>query len=180
MTSFWLPQIIAYFATFIYGSFFEWTLHRFVMHRRQPLVPYPFELHAMVHHKLFQSDETFHAKNKEVLNHVTFVPRDYLILLCVNAPLFLAVEFLTGLPVAIGASFAVLTYLVMFDTVHWMFHVPRSRFFENLGPYRWLKRHHLLHHRYQTRNLNVVFPLADFVLGTRVSAPNPGAQVLQV
>ena len=35
---------------------------------------------------------------------------------------------------------------------------------------RWLFRrlngHHLLHHRYMHKNFNVVFPLADFCLGT--------------
>ena len=175
-----ISQSVAFLATFVYGSFFEWTLHRFVMHKRQKLVPYPFELHAMIHHKMFGWDETFHAQSKEMLEHVTFVPRDYLILLCINAPLFLAVQWITGLQVALGGCLAVLMYLGMFDALHWMFHVPRARFVENFGPYRWIKRHHLLHHRYQNRNYNVVFPLADFTLGTRISRPREGAHVLQV
>src|SRR5262245_40912219 len=175
-----ISQFAAFLATFVYGSFFEWTLHRFFMHRRQKIVPYPFELHAMIHHKIFGSDETFHAQSREMLEHVTFVPRDYLILLCINAPLFLAIQWLTGLQIALGCSVAVLTYLGLFDALHGMFHVPRARIVERFWPYRWLKRHHLLHHRYQTRNFNVVFPLADFTLRTRISRPREGAQVLQV
>ena len=175
--------VIAIVASFlggmVYGSFFEWTLHRFVMHRRQKLVPYPFELHALVHHKLFRADDSFHAQSKEVLDHVTFVPRDYLILLCINAPIFLAVQWITGFQVALGASLAVLVYLGLFDSLHWMFHVPRARILERAGPYRWLKMHHVLHHRHQSRNFNVVVPLADYVLGTRISVPQAGAQVLQ-
>jgi sterol desaturase/sphingolipid hydroxylase (fatty acid hydroxylase superfamily) len=99
--------------------------------------------------------------------HVTFTPRDYLILLLINAPLFLAVEWLTALPIALGASLAVLAYLGIFDTLHWMFHVPQARFIERMWFFRALKQLHRLHHRYQTRNLNVVLPLADLVFRTR-------------
>ena len=44
------PQIIVFFAVIVYGSFFEWTLHRFIMHKRT-IISYPFELHALLHHK---------------------------------------------------------------------------------------------------------------------------------
>ena len=33
-----------------------------------------------------------------------------------------------------------------------------------------LARYHCLHHRHLDRNFNVVFPLADYVLGTSVRA----------
>ena len=81
---------------------------------------------------------------------------------------------------AIGGSLAILSYLGMFDILHWCFHVPKGRWFERFGPFRWIKRHHLLHHKYQTRNFNVVFPLADLCLGTLVRKPNPGAVILEV
>ncbi len=175
-----LPQIAAFFVTFAYGSFFEYTLHRFVMHKRQKLLPFPFELHAMLHHRIFQADETFHAQDDFMKSHVTFVPRDYLILLLVNAPLYLAVEFFTGWPITIGATIAILSYIGMFDILHYCFHVPAGRWFENVPGFRFLKRHHLLHHKYQNRNLNVVFPLADAVFGTLVMKPKEGAVVLEV
>jgi len=34
--------------------------------------------------------------------------------------------------------------------------------------FRRLNGHHLLHHRYMHKNFNVVFPVADFLLGTLV------------
>jgi hypothetical protein len=165
---YFLCQGIALGATFLYGSFFEWALHRNVMHRKT-WISYPFELHAMLHHKLFQHDETFHAQDDEMKKHVTFVPRDYILLLLVNAPVFLTVELIFQIPVTAGGLLACLIYLCAFDLLHWAFHVPNGRFFENWGWFRWIKQHHLLHHRYQNRNLNVVLPLADFVLRTRVS-----------
>ena len=169
-------QGVAFMLTFVYGSFFEWTLHRYFMHHRQKLVPFPFDLHALVHHRLFGPEETFHAKDEEMLQHVTFVPRDYLILLLINLPVFLGIEWLVGLPIALGASIAVLVYLGAFDTLHWMFHVPQARFIEKARVFVWLKSHHRLHHRYHTRNLNVVLPLADWVLRTRIGSRTARAE----
>jgi fatty acid hydroxylase family protein len=169
-----LCQGIAFLATVVYGSFFEWTLHRNVMHRKT-WISYPFELHAMLHHKIFRHDETYHALNDEMKEHVTFVPRDYVLLLMVNSPIFIAAEALLGLPILIGAWTAVLCYLGMFDLLHWSFHVPKERRLERWFWIRWLKEHHRLHHQYQNRNLNVVFPLADLVFRTRVSRERSAA-----
>jgi len=178
LTEFWIPQILGFFSFFIYGSFFEWTLHRFWMHKRS-VPPYPYELHALIHHDLFRADETFHVGSMEALEHITFVPRDYLFLLLVNLPVLLAVEWAIGLPLAAGGAIGAMAYGLIFDGLHWCFHVPAKRWFEQLGLYRWIKRHHLLHHRHQDRNLNVVFPLADLCLGTLITRPRSGT-VLQI
>jgi sterol desaturase/sphingolipid hydroxylase (fatty acid hydroxylase superfamily) len=45
-------------------------------------------------------------------------------------------------------------------------HIPRKRRIERNGIFFRLNGHHLLHHRYMNKNYNVVFPLADAVLGT--------------
>ena len=45
-------------------------------------------------------------------------------------------------------------------------HLPRNRKVEYVWWYRRLNGHHLLHHRYMNRNLNVVLPFADWLFGT--------------
>lgn len=45
-------------------------------------------------------------------------------------------------------------------------HVPMNRWIERTRAFQWLNAHHFIHHRYAFRNLNVVFPLADWLLGT--------------
>ncbi|MFO0983714.1 MAG: sterol desaturase family protein [Planctomycetota bacterium] len=175
LASYLIPQGLAFLAVTIYGSFFEWTLHRNIMHRRT-WIAHPFELHAMLHHKLFRHDGSYHAQNDEMKSHVTFVPRDYVLLLLVNTPVFLAAEWALQYPVLLGAWVAVLTYLAVFDILHWSFHVPNQRRMERWSWVRWLKEHHRLHHQYQNRNLNVVLPLADLVFRTRIAGPSePGA-----
>ena len=44
--------------------------------------------------------------------------------------------------------------------------------------YRFLARYHWLHHRYPDKNFNVVFPLADYVLGTRARANDVDLQCM--
>jgi hypothetical protein len=169
-----IAQVTAFLVTLVYGSFFEWTLHRNVMHRRTWL-SFPFEVHALLHHRIFRHDETYHALNEEMKKHVTFVPRDYILLLLVNTPVFLAAEWLFRQPVLLGGWAAVLLYLGMFDSLHWCFHVPRGRRVERWFLVRWLKEHHRVHHQHQNRNFNVVLPLADAVLGTlkRATSEDP-------
>jgi hypothetical protein len=45
----------------VYGSFFEWILHRFVMHRPVGKFDYAFCARAIVHHHTFKADHTYHV-----------------------------------------------------------------------------------------------------------------------
>jgi sterol desaturase/sphingolipid hydroxylase (fatty acid hydroxylase superfamily) len=47
-------------------------------------------------------------------------------------------------------------------------HVPRRRHIERSRWFRALQGHHRMHHVYYYRNLNVVLPIADWVLGTKL------------
>lgn len=174
-----LIQAAAFIVTFCYGSFFEHTLHRYLMHRDN-LLKYPYKLHALQHHKLFRADESYHAVNEDVKQHVSFGIGEYIILPLLHLIPFVALEIYAGLPVVIGGMLAIYAYLAAFDLTHYSMHVPNTFFFEKYGFFKWLKQHHLLHHKYQDRNLNVVLPIADFVLRTRINAPLPGQTVLEL
>src|SRR5208337_479947 len=57
-------------AAFIFCSFVEWALHRYVMHQPVGKFTYPFERHALVHHQIFKADHTYHLiheKDKETI-----------------------------------------------------------------------------------------------------------------
>ena len=55
---FWLATGFA--SAVVYCSFFEWTLHRYIMHRPLGKFRYPFESHALIHHRVFKADNTYH------------------------------------------------------------------------------------------------------------------------
>jgi sterol desaturase/sphingolipid hydroxylase (fatty acid hydroxylase superfamily) len=71
-----------------------------------------------------------------------------------------------GLGLLCGSTVAACGYYVAYEYLHWCMHVPRKRAVERTGFFFRLNGHHLLHHRYMNRNLNVVLPLADFCFGT--------------
>ena len=56
------------------------------------------------------------------------------------------------------------------NKLHLEMHKPERRVFSTWPVYTFLARYHCLHHRHLDRNFNVVFPLADYVLGTSARA----------
>ena len=94
-----------------------------------------------------------------------------------NGPVLIVLGSLPSLPLAywldcwqITATAASVTgiYYCVYEYIHWCMHLPRKRFVERSGIFFRLNGHHLLHHRYMGKNFNVVFPLADLLLGTLV------------
>ena len=45
-------------------------------------------------------------------------------------------------------------------------HQPKQRFFAKWAAYKFVARHHFLHHRYPDKNFNVAFPVGDWLFGT--------------
>lgn len=163
---FLLWNVVAFFGTTIYCSFFEWALHRFVMHKRQRLLPFPYELHAVSHHGLFGADETYHAQDENMRSHITFVVRDYILLTLVNLPVVCGAELLAGRPLLIGWFLATLAYLQAFNSLHWRWHVPSNTWFQRTAYFKWASERHRLHHGDPRGNFNLVVPLGDLLLGT--------------
>ncbi|MFZ1072265.1 MAG: sterol desaturase family protein [Verrucomicrobiia bacterium] len=151
----------------IYASFFEWTLHRFVMHRPLWRFRYPFESHALVHHRVFRADETYHLINAKDAKTIPMAWWNGPVLVAVGlAPFILAALFLGNWGFPCGALLACAGYYAAYEYMHWCMHLPKKRAVERSGIFFRLNGHHLLHHRYMKRNFNVVLPLADLFLGT--------------
>lgn len=153
---------------FAFASFFEWTLHRYIMH--SPLWHYPFHAHALVHHGRFRADHSYHLRREEDKKKVTFAWWNAPGLVLLTLPFLLSLGFAFGWPVFWGGLTAVVSYYALYESLHWCMHVPRDRRVEKTRVFRWLNAHHHVHHYYAFKNLNVVFPLADWLLGSLVPA----------
>ncbi len=65
-------------------------------------------------------------------------------------------------------------YYIGYEGTHYLMHRPTFEWVERSRPFQFIKRHHRIHHVQMNRNLNVLLPLADLVLGTLVlTAPEP-------
>lgn len=163
--------LISFVLGIVYSSFFEWTLHRFLMHRPFVLLKYPFRAHAITHHSTFGAGDDYHLQKPEDRKVVRMAWWNAPALLALNAPVALLAAWAVGSWwVVPGFVAAFAFYYGMYEYLHWCFHVPNpQRWFQETAVYRWIDRHHRLHHLRPHRNLNVVLPIADFCLRTRIA-----------
>lgn len=160
-----LWNLFSFLGALIVNSFVEWASHKFILHGNK-VVKFAYELHDRQHHVMFRSDESYHVQNDEMKEHVRFVPRDYFLFLLVTAPIWIGAELIVQRPVMIGGVLATLCGLQAFNSWHYFMHVPANRWFEKTRLFKFLKDHHKIHHQDTRYNLNVVFPLADVILGS--------------
>lgn len=172
-------------ATFVYSSFFEWVLHRYIMHDDR-FMRYPHRAHQLEHHDIFKADATYclskELHDKEAEHHLTFAWWNAPLLVGIHLPLFAAIAvpayFFGGGWIAAGAAlFAALcgmgSYYALYEYVHFCMHVPGERAFERTKFFNFINNHHRLHHIHYKKNLNVVIPIADLCLGTFVKLEDP-------
>ena len=153
-------------------SFIEHQVHRNLMHRRNLLSARTaafkrvFEAHTLVHHShyaaIFSDEPVAQGEDREIRLTIQKAP--------IRALPFAA---LIALASSLGAAVFVAVMIFhhwAWNKIHLEMHKPEQRVFSTWSVYKFLARHHCLHHRHLDRNFNVVFPFADYVLGTSVRA----------
>jgi hypothetical protein len=151
----------------IFASLFEWTLHRFMMHRPIGKFTYSFSRHTLVHHHVFRADHTYHLTNEADKYTIPMAWWNGPLLVLVTQLPFLGISLWSGKwGILCGSGLACTIYYSVYEYLHWCMHLPRKRHLERSGIFFRLNGHHLLHHRYMHKNFNVVLPLADACFGT--------------
>lgn len=149
-------------------SFIEHQVHQKLMHRRSiASFKRTFEAHAIVHHKnhyskIFSDAPVPPGEDKEIRLTVRKAPIKAL-------PVALCLALFSWLGAAIFVATFVFHHWV-WNNIHLEMHKPEQRIFSTWTIYKFLARNHWLHHQYPDKNFNVVFPLADYILGTLAHA----------
>jgi hypothetical protein len=155
-----LTQFLAGVAFFVYCSFFEWFIHRHIMHVKRFPLHDAFRGHTLVHHQLYHG-ERFTVQPGQPAPHVALRWYAFPSMLAAHMVLFAIFQKLTGLPIFWGATIGGVLYFSGYEYTHYLMHVPKGHFVERFGWFQFLRNHHRLHHKYMLRNLNVFVPLAD-------------------
>jgi len=151
----------------VFASFFEWVLHKYVMHRPVGKFRYAFNAHAVVHHQIFKADKTYHLHNDKDKETIPMAWWNGPVLIAIGVvPFALLAWTFNHWSFALGGFLAFAAYYGTYEYIHWCMHLPKARRVEQPKLFRRLNGHHLLHHRYMHKNFNVVLPLADLCLGT--------------
>lgn len=175
--------LLAIVVAVVQGSFFEWAFHRYWLHR--PWLPKDcFTNHTLIHHQLCKFDDTFHVVEEEQHEALTFAWWGGPTLILIGAaPWALASVGLHALGVTLPYLAFLITFVAVtaiyyagYEGLHFLMHKPTIPFIERSRPFQFIKRHHRIHHVRMNRNLNVLLPLADLLLGTLVTeTPGPTA-----
>jgi hypothetical protein len=155
---------------FLVSNIVEWAMHRYVMHRprKNPIARAIYARHTLNHHEFFTEE-----------NYTIDVIRDYRIVFFPPyteiAAIVLTVPGALLLGVILGANAGWLTlctttalYLV-YEAFHFSCHVSDNWFLRHCPFVNTIRRHHAAHHNQRimtTRNLNLTFPIADWLFGT--------------
>ena len=167
MLPFLLWSLVGFSIWIVASSFFEWLLHRYVMHRPVKWFRYPFQAHAVVHHHTFKADHTYHLIKESDKETIPMAWWNGPALIVVFTLPMVPVSWFTGIwALTCGAALGMTTYYCVYEYLHWCMHLPKARQFECFGLFRRINGHHILHHRYMHKNFNVILPIADLCLGT--------------
>ncbi|MEQ8603653.1 MAG: hypothetical protein RIB45_10050 [Marivibrio sp.] len=155
---------------FLICNIFEWFLHRHVMHRplKFPGMRAIYSRHTLTHHQFFTDSEMRFAGEKDW--RVTFFP-----------PYALVVFILMSIPGAVVVGWLIspnVGWLLMctttgmyliYEFMHFCCHVEENWFVRNTPFVNTIRRHHTAHHDQSImmeRNMNLTFPIADWLFGT--------------
>ncbi len=157
-----------------YASFFEWGLHKYVMHRTFLGYRGAYEAHHETHHVIFGAGKTYslsnHPPEKKEKNKKT-IPMAWWhwIFLISVASLPVVLITIVFLPVWWPTVVTVIVFILYYCTYeyfHWCMHDPTGLWFERRRWFIWSNKRHNLHHKNPKTNFNVVLPIADLALGT--------------
>jgi len=155
---------------FMCANFFEWWIHRYVMHRPSnfPVFRAIYSRHTMMHHQFFTEQEMRFADHYDW--RVTFFP-PYALVVFTFMSIPPAIIF--GLLISPNVGWLLITtttsmYLI-YEFMHFCCHVDDNAFVRHMPFVNTIRRHHTAHHNQSImmeRNMNLTFPIMDALMGT--------------
>ena len=162
--------VAAFAVAVVYATFAEWVIHGTFMHKPLARFRHFYHGHAEVHHGVYGSDSTYLVGDRPRVD-ITLALWAMPFPVLAHMPALVVIAIFVGLPVAAGVFAALTLYQASYEYLHYCMHVPGDRWLERTRFFQFVQLHHRLHHVFYLKNLNVVVPIADFVLRTRVKMP---------
>jgi hypothetical protein len=152
-------------------SFVEHQVHQNILHKSRfskyiRSLQKTFDSHAGLHHGHYASDFSDEpvGRGQDRGLRLNLTEGFFEIL---PAALIVAIFSLPG---AITFQVVICLHHAFWNLIHVEMHKPDQRFFSEWPAYKYLARHHYLHHKYPGKNFNITIPLADYILGTNAHA----------
>jgi hypothetical protein len=168
-------QLLTVPIVYVLANANEWTVHRWALHRRNPLAPVLYDQHTPKHHMLYITDDMAIRDKREY--RLVLIPAYGLFLIFTTAIWITALIWWLGYRnVACLYAATAIGYAVSYEWLHLSYHLPADHRVARSRVIQWLRRHHAIHHDprlMQRWNLNVTVPLWDTVMRTTVAEYPP-------
>ena len=155
---------------FLICNVFEWFLHKHVMHRPQKSAALRaiYRRHTLMHHQFFTDTEMRFADQKDW--RVTFFPPYALVtFVLMSIPGALAVGYVVSANAGWLLMCTTTGVYLTYEFMHFCCHVDEGWFVRHCPFVNTIRRHHAAHHAQSImmeRNMNLTFPIADWLFGT--------------
>lgn len=163
-------QLLIIPAGLVGASYFVFWFHRDVLHRRRRWDSYAYRHHTLEHHRFFDFDHIVPDGLDDL--HITLFPwftGAGLALIAWAQALLLGP--LIGHNVAHLITAIACIYMITYEAVHTIAHLPKTHILARVPGLRFLREHHRLHHdpaMMGKYNFNIVIPLFDWISGTLI------------
>jgi hypothetical protein len=163
----WTDLLIVPAVVFL-ANYYEWRVHRDVLHKRF----WPFEViydkHTPMHHMVYVEGDMALRSVKEF--RLVLIPAAGVLgIVLATAPVAVALAHFWS--AAAGWLFLLTAslFMVTYEVLHLCYHAPKNSFVGRLRIIARLRAHHARHHDprlMQRYNFNVTVPLFDWIMGT--------------
>jgi len=154
------------------GNLFEWSIHRFVMHR--PIKGFGnvfyaiYARHTLAHHQFFTNHEPTIDSLRD-FRIVFFPPYALVVIVSLLIP-GVALFVLVGIPNVGWLMLSTSGFLYLnYELFHYACHVKSDRVIRYVPLINTIRRHHIAHHDVQLmmeKNFNLTYPFADWMFKT--------------
>lgn len=155
---------------FLASNVFEWWIHAQVMHRPRKWkgARAIYTRHMLMHHQFFTNEEMRFAGQHD-WRVTVFPPYALVVFILISTP----PAFIAGWLVSPNVGWLLIAtttsiYLI-YEFMHFCCHIDENRFVRYCPLVNTLRRHHTAHHDQSImmeRNMNLTFPIADWLFGT--------------
>ena len=165
-----LKNALLFPLTLLLGNLVVFLLHRFPLHRRYKLVPFPYDEHTVQHHRYFDSANVTLTgpKDFESIFFPWFIVLGFVLATC---PIFYGLGYLyNGYIAGLFFVFSACFYFTLYEIVHLSCHLRRDHWWLKIPGLRAMREHHRIHHHPKLMNrynFCIVYPLMDYILGTK-------------
>ncbi len=155
---------------FLFSNLFEWWIHKYVMHRLVDVwaLRAIYDRHTRQHHQYFTDNEMTVSSTREW--RIIFFPwRALFTFMALGTPFAVALGWLIDPNAGYILMITIVGQYLIYETFHYCCHTHDNWFVRYMPFVNTIRRHHTAHHNYgimMARNLNLTFPIADWMMGT--------------